>query len=48
VARAVDELLADPERRAAMGAAGRQAWERNFTWEKAAGRYESLYEALAA
>jgi glycosyltransferase involved in cell wall biosynthesis len=48
VARAVDELLADPERRAAMGAAGRQAWERNFTWEKAAGRYESLYEDLAA
>jgi glycosyltransferase involved in cell wall biosynthesis len=48
VARAVDELLADPGRRAEMGAAGRRAWEVRFTWDAVAGRYEELYRRLAA
>jgi glycosyltransferase involved in cell wall biosynthesis len=48
VAAAVGALLADPERRAAMGASGRQAWEERFTWEAVAGQYEDLYQRLAA
>jgi glycosyltransferase involved in cell wall biosynthesis len=48
VAKAVDELLADPARRAAMGEAGRRAWQERFTWDAAAARYEAVYEAVAA
>jgi glycosyltransferase involved in cell wall biosynthesis len=48
VARLVDELLADPERRREMGAAGRRAWEERFSWDKVARRYEDLYAELAA
>jgi glycosyltransferase involved in cell wall biosynthesis len=48
VASAVDALLADPERRAAMGAAGRRAWEERFTWDTVAAQYESVYRGLAA
>jgi glycosyltransferase involved in cell wall biosynthesis len=48
LAAAVDSLLADPERRAAMGASGRRAWEQRFAWETVAAEYEALYEALAA
>lgn len=48
VASAVDSLLADPERRAEMGASGRRTWEERFTWDAIAGRYEDLYRSLAA
>jgi glycosyltransferase involved in cell wall biosynthesis len=47
VASAVDELLADPDRRAAMGQSGRRAWEERFTWDAAARRYEDVYQGLA-
>jgi glycosyltransferase involved in cell wall biosynthesis len=48
LARAVDELLADPARRAEMGAGGRRAWGESFTWDAIASRYERLYEELAS
>jgi glycosyltransferase involved in cell wall biosynthesis len=48
VARAVDKLLADPERRREMGERGRRAWEQRFTWETTTSRYEALYEELAS
>jgi L-malate glycosyltransferase len=48
VARAVDELMADAERRAEMARRGRQAWEERFTWDAAARRYEELYAEVAA
>jgi glycosyltransferase involved in cell wall biosynthesis len=48
VARAVDELLADPDRRREMGERGRRAWEERFTWDAATDRYEQLYERLVA
>ncbi|MEA2412909.1 MAG: L-malate glycosyltransferase [Thermoleophilaceae bacterium] len=48
VARVVDELLADPERRRAMGESGRRAWEERFTWDAVASKYEELYGRLAA
>jgi glycosyltransferase involved in cell wall biosynthesis len=48
VAAAVDALLADPERRRAMGESGRRAWQERFTWDAVARRYEALYERLAA
>ena len=48
VARAVDELLADPDRRRAMGASGRAAWRERFTWEAVTEQYERVYERLAA
>jgi glycosyltransferase involved in cell wall biosynthesis len=47
VARAVDELLADPDRRREMGAAGRRAWEERFSWDAVTSRYEQLYRELA-
>lgn len=43
----VDELLADPQRRAELGARGRRAWEAGFTWERIASRYEELYVSVA-
>lgn len=46
LARAVERLLRDPATRARMGAAGRAAWEANFTWATIAARYESLYADL--
>jgi L-malate glycosyltransferase len=46
LARAIAELLDDPARRAAMGAAGRASWERQYTWERVAARYEALYAQL--
>ena len=48
VARAVDELLGDPDRRRAMGESGRAAWRERFTWDAAAERYEAVYERVAA
>lgn len=45
---AVDELLADPARRTAMGEAGRDVVRAEFTLEKMARRFESVYaKALA-
>jgi glycosyltransferase involved in cell wall biosynthesis len=40
--RAVDALLRDPYRRAALGAAGRAAWEAHWTAEAMASRFEAL------
>ena len=48
VARAVDDLLADPDRRRAMGESGRAAWRERFTWDAIAARYEDVYERVAA
>jgi glycosyltransferase involved in cell wall biosynthesis len=48
VARAVDELMANPGERAAMGRRGRRAWEERFTWNAVVDRYEDLYERVAA
>jgi glycosyltransferase involved in cell wall biosynthesis len=48
VAHAVDDLLADPDRRRAMAESGRRAWEERFTWDAVTTRYERLYEELAA
>jgi glycosyltransferase involved in cell wall biosynthesis len=47
VAKAVDQLLADDERRQEMGERGRHAWEERFTWEAATSLYERLYDGLA-
>ena len=46
IADAVNTLLADPARAAAMGAAGRIRAERDFTWETAAARTVEIYESL--
>ncbi|WP_219412899.1 glycogen synthase [Pseudonocardia nigra] len=46
IADAVNELLADPQRAAAMGAAGRARAEREFSWEQAAARTVEIYRAL--
>lgn len=46
IADAVNALLADPDRAAAMGAAGRVRAEREFTWETAAARTADIYESL--
>ncbi|MFC4949490.1 glycogen synthase [Pseudonocardia sp. GCM10023141] len=46
IADAVNEVLADPARAAAMGAAGRERAERDFAWEQAAARTVEIYNAL--
>jgi glycosyltransferase involved in cell wall biosynthesis len=43
----IDELLADPDRRAELGASGRRAWEERFRWDHVASQYEALYESVA-
>lgn len=43
-ATAIDELLADPARREALGAAGRAAVEERLAWEHQAARYLTVYD----
>jgi glycosyltransferase involved in cell wall biosynthesis len=47
VADAVDQLLADHDRRREMGERGRRVWKERFTWEATTPLYEELYERLA-
>jgi alpha-maltose-1-phosphate synthase len=47
IAAKVNELLADPGRTEAMGVAGRERAEREFTWRAAAVRTVELYRSLA-
>jgi alpha-maltose-1-phosphate synthase len=46
IAAAVNELLADPGRTAAMGVAGRERAEREFTWKQAAAHTVEIYNSL--
>jgi starch synthase len=46
LADAVNDLLADPARAAAMGVAGRERAERDFAWSAAAARTVEIYRAL--
>jgi starch synthase len=46
LADSVNELLADPARAAAMGAAGRIRAERDFAWSAAAARTVEIYRSL--
>jgi glycosyltransferase involved in cell wall biosynthesis len=48
LARAIDELLAAPERRAAMGKAGRARVLEQFTWQAAAQRTVDAYREVIA
>ena len=41
-------LARDHRRRRVMGAAGREAWQEHFTWEKLAADYLELYAGGAA
>src|SRR5205823_14980051 len=43
LARAIEELLLSPEKRAELGAAGRRAVLEQFGWQTIGKRYESLY-----
>jgi starch synthase len=46
LADAVNSLLADPSRAAAMGAAGRERAVREFSWQQAAARTVDVYRSL--
>jgi len=46
LAPVVDELLADRERLAVMGARARAAWRERYTWDAVTDRYEALYQRL--
>jgi D-inositol-3-phosphate glycosyltransferase len=48
LARALRVLLADPARRAAMGAAGRDRVEQWYTWPHVAAQTEAVYQRLRA
>ena len=47
VGRAVAELLADPQRAAAMGAAGRRRVEAELSWEAVVAKLEKLLDEAA-
>jgi glycosyltransferase involved in cell wall biosynthesis/SAM-dependent methyltransferase len=46
IANAMEEILSDPRRSAAMGEAGRRAVDEQLSWPIAAARTEALYEAV--
>jgi starch synthase len=48
LAAAINELVADPDRRAAMGAAGRQRAVEQFSWAEVARRTLAVYEGVVA
>lgn len=48
LAQAIGSLLEDPERRRAMGVAGRERALRLFDWDRSAEQFEQLYTQLAA
>jgi glycosyltransferase involved in cell wall biosynthesis len=48
LARAIGSLLADPDRRRAMGQAGRARALRLFDWDRSAEQFEQLYLEVAA
>jgi starch synthase len=48
LAAAINELVADPARRAAMGGAGRQRAVEQFSWAEVARRTLAVYEAVLA
>jgi len=48
LAQAIGSLLADPERRRAMGQAGRARALRLFDWDRSAEQFEQIYREVAA
>jgi glycosyltransferase involved in cell wall biosynthesis len=48
LAQAIGSLLADPQRRRAMGQAGRARALRLFDWDRSAEQFEELYRELGA
>jgi glycosyltransferase involved in cell wall biosynthesis len=46
MARAIEQLILNPEERQCLGDAGYQAWMQGFSWEKIAIRYEELYQRV--
>ncbi len=48
LARAIAALMPDPDRRRAMGAAGRDSVARRYDWDRIAARLEEVYRAVAA
>jgi len=48
MARAIEELLAEPQRRKGLGAAARRRVEREFGWDRIAQRQAELYRELMA
>ena len=47
LARAIEDLAADPERRAAIAAAGRRAYEAEFTEAAVVAQYRALFDRIA-
>jgi glycosyltransferase involved in cell wall biosynthesis len=46
LARAIDALIDDPERRRALGARARESIESRFNWERIGDEYERLFDSL--
>ena len=46
MARAIEDLIMNPEHRRLLAESGYQAWQEHFTWVKIAGEYERLYQSL--
>jgi glycosyltransferase involved in cell wall biosynthesis len=48
MAAAIQDLLADPDRRRDMGERARLAWRERYSWDAVTDRYEGLYRELLA
>jgi glycosyltransferase involved in cell wall biosynthesis len=48
LAEAIGSLLADPDRRLAMGRAGRERALRLFDWDRTAAQFERIYAEVRA
>ena len=46
MARAIEDLIMNPEERHRLAESGYQAWRERFTWDKLAGEYERLYQNI--
>lgn len=46
MARAIEDLMSNPNKRLQLAEAGYAAWQQRFTWDKIATQYEELYQGL--
>jgi glycosyltransferase involved in cell wall biosynthesis len=46
MARAIEDLILNPDQRRHLAEAGYRAWLERFTWQKIAGEYEHLYQSI--
>jgi glycosyltransferase involved in cell wall biosynthesis len=46
MARAIEDLILNPDQRRHLAESGYRAWLKRFTWERIAAEYERLYKSI--